>query len=96
MAFSNARSAGGNARCERALIAVFVLLAVATPGEAQAYLDPATGGAFFQVILATIVGGLFALKMYGRRLKAFFTGRPLEGKPQEKKGPPPTNEGSSS
>ena len=30
------------------------------------------------LIVATLLGGLFALKMYWRRLKAFFPGRPVE------------------
>ena len=40
---------------------------------AHAYLDPGTGSYFFQMMIAAVVGGLFAVKMFWRRLKAFFT-----------------------
>jgi hypothetical protein len=91
MASSNGRSASVDGRCGGGLIALAVLVTVATPSEAQAYLDPATGGAFFQILVATVMGGLFALKMYGRRLKAFFTGRPAEQEPPRKNDPPPSD-----
>jgi hypothetical protein len=39
--------------------------------DAWAYLDPGTGSYIFQMLIASIVGGLFALKMYWRRLKAW-------------------------
>lgn len=38
--------------------------------DAQAYLDPGTMGYFFQMLLAAILGALFALKIYYRRLSA--------------------------
>ena len=49
------------------------LLAMA--GPAYGYIDPGTGSYFFQLLIATIVGAGFAIKMYWRRLVAFFAGR---------------------
>lgn len=43
------------------------------PSSAHAYLDPGTGSYIFQLIMAGIVGLLFALKIYWKRIKSFFT-----------------------
>lgn len=40
--------------------------------DAHAYLDPGTGSYVFQVLIATVIGGLFALKMYWQKIKNFF------------------------
>ena len=36
-----------------------------------AYLDPGTGSYFFQMIIASVIGGLFALKMFWIKIKEF-------------------------
>ena len=38
----------------------------------QAYLDPGTGSYLFQLIIASMLGGLFALKTWWRSVKSFF------------------------
>ena len=38
--------------------------------DAQAYLDPGTMGFFFQMVVASILGGLLVLKIYYRRISA--------------------------
>lgn len=38
--------------------------------DAQAYLDPGTASLFFQMVVASILGALLALKLYWRKLKA--------------------------
>ena len=43
------------------------------PSSAHAYLDPGTGSYIFQLLLAGIVGFLFILKVYWKKIKAFFT-----------------------
>lgn len=43
-----------------------------SPGEAYAYLDPGTGSYMFQLAIALLAGGLFAIKLYWRRIKTFF------------------------
>ncbi len=51
-------------------LAVGVLFYVVFPPRVQAYLDPGTGSYVWQMLLAALVGGLFALKMYWQRIKA--------------------------
>ena len=62
----------------RALLMGAVLVCLAYPQPAQAYLDPGTGSMILQVLVAGVLGGLFAIKMYWRQLKARFTGRSPE------------------
>jgi hypothetical protein len=40
---------------------------------AFAYLDPGTGSYIFQVLVATAIGGFFAIKMYWQKIKNFFS-----------------------
>ncbi len=54
------------------VLAVAMLLIVATPNVAHAYLDPGTGSQVFQILIAVFVGGAFTLKMYWRRITEFF------------------------
>jgi hypothetical protein len=37
--------------------------------DADAYLDPGTGSYVFQVLIATLIGGLFTIKMYWQKIK---------------------------
>jgi hypothetical protein len=53
------------------LLASWVLL---SPGRAQAYLDPGTGSYLFQILIAALVGGLFAVKLFWGRIRLFFLG----------------------
>ena len=39
---------------------------------AYAYIDPATGSYLLQIILAGLLGALFAIKMFWKNLKLFF------------------------
>lgn len=41
--------------------------------EAHAYIDPGTGSYVLQVIIGGLVGALFVVKVYWRRIKAFFS-----------------------
>lgn len=40
--------------------------------DAYAYLDPGTGSLIIQSTIATITGGLFIIKTYWHKIKAFF------------------------
>ena len=40
--------------------------------DAYAYMDPGTGSYLFQLLMASILGALFAIKMYWKSLKVFF------------------------
>lgn len=44
------------------------------PQNAYAYLDPGTGSYILQMLIAAIVGGLFVIKIYFHKIKAFFKG----------------------
>jgi hypothetical protein len=60
----------------KAALAIVVLLASwIAPADAQAYLDPGTGSAVLQMLVATLMGALFIAKTYWRKLVAFFTGK---------------------
>ncbi len=37
-----------------------------------AYLDPGSGSYLLQLLIAALLGGLFALRMYWGRIKSFF------------------------
>ena len=52
---------------------VSLLLVLVMYDYAQAYIDPSTGSYILQILLAGILGGLYAMKSYWRQLKAFFS-----------------------
>lgn len=62
---------------------ILILLAIATP--ALAYIDPGSGSMILQVILAGILGSLFAIKVFWQKVVAFF--KRLTGKNNQ----PPVN-----
>ena len=41
--------------------------------DAHAYLDPGTGSAVIQMVVAGVMGALFVIKMYWRKLMAIFS-----------------------
>ena len=41
--------------------------------NAFAYLDPGSGSYIIQILIGTLLGGFFAIKVYWRRLKAYFS-----------------------
>ena len=42
------------------------------PSRAYAYLDPGTGSYVLQLLIASAIGALFALKMFWKRVSTFF------------------------
>lgn len=52
---------------------MLILVLVAIPSVCHAYLDPATGSVFLQLILVAIVGFMVTSKLYYRKIKAFFS-----------------------
>ncbi|MCX5810117.1 MAG: hypothetical protein NTX36_12245 [Proteobacteria bacterium] len=42
------------------------------PDIAHAYLDPGTGSYILQVLLAVVIGGLFSIKVFWKKIKALF------------------------
>jgi hypothetical protein len=47
-----------------------LLFALLLPSTAHAYLDPGTGSYVLQILIGTVLGGLFALGMFWRRVVA--------------------------
>lgn len=50
-----------------AIAGIFIL-----PLYAYAYIDPGAGSCIFQIIIATLVLGLFVVKSYFNKIKIFF------------------------
>ena len=49
----------------------FVAVWVITARPAHAYIDPGTGSYILQIVLAFILGALFAVKMFWKNVKSF-------------------------
>jgi hypothetical protein len=49
-------------------------LLVAFAGPAHAYLDAGSGSYLFQLLIAGFVGALYAVKLFWKRIRAFFGG----------------------
>ncbi len=60
-----------------------------TPREAAAYLDPGTGSAVIQMVVAVVMGGLFVVKMYWRKLVSLVSGKPMADEGEAPEGSPP-------
>ncbi len=66
----------------RILVLVFFFSVFAR--NAYAYLDPGTGSYILQMIIAALLGGLFAVKLFRYRIKIFFKNLFSRGKKHEK------------
>lgn len=51
-----------------------MLFCLGLPSFAHAYLDPGTGSYLFQLLIAGLVGLLFAIKVYWGKIKSFIGG----------------------
>lgn len=60
------------------IAAGLVILALVEPQAAQAYIDPGSGSIVFQMIIAAIVGGVFTLKLFWKKLKRLLAGGEAE------------------
>ena len=45
---------------------------IAATGDAYAYLDPGTGSIILQAVIGAVASGLFVMKIYWAKCKAFF------------------------
>ncbi|OGM11465.1 hypothetical protein A2Z22_00240 [Candidatus Woesebacteria bacterium RBG_16_34_12] len=52
-------------------LVVFFIFLFFLPRQAQAYIDPGTGSYVVQIILAFILGGVFTLKLYWKKITKF-------------------------
>jgi len=50
---------------------VLALLLLLLPSPAHAYLDPGTGSYAVQLLIGSLLGGLFAIGLFWRRVVAF-------------------------
>jgi len=55
----------------KSTLIIFVLMCVA-PYKVHAYIDPGTGSYFLQMLIAGLLGALFAIKMFWTSIKDFF------------------------
>ncbi len=58
-----------------------LLMLLAMPNQAHAYLDPGTGSQVFQILIAVFVGAGFTAKIYWKKIKDLF--RPGSGESDE-------------
>lgn len=54
------------------ILLLIILFLFFFPSNVHAYLDPGTGSYVLQIILAFVIGGLYSLKLYWKRIKAYF------------------------
>jgi energy-coupling factor transporter transmembrane protein EcfT len=48
-----------------------IVILLMLPAMSHAYLDPGSGSYIIQIIIAGLVAGSFAIKLYWRKLKTF-------------------------
>lgn len=49
-----------------------VLLSLTLTDNVYGYLDPGTGSYFLQLTLAALLGSLYAIKVYWKKIRSFF------------------------
>ena len=54
--------------------AIFTAVLFFYPKLLHAYIDPGTGSYFLQMLIAGLIGALFAIKLYWVKIKDFFKG----------------------
>jgi hypothetical protein len=55
-------------------ILLLAICLLGIPRDAFAYLDPGTGSYIFQLLIAGLLGALFAIKVFWIRIKTFLAG----------------------
>jgi hypothetical protein len=71
------------------ILVVAVLVSLPVGSAMAGYLDPGSGSLIIQIVIATILGLLVAIRIYWNRIVAFFTGRKPETDNPEENGPAP-------
>ncbi len=54
---------------------VFSAIFLIFPQKAHAYIDPGTGSMIIQLLIAGILGATFTIKVYWKKIKAFWASR---------------------
>jgi len=57
------------------ILIIFALFYLIFPQRAYAYIDPGTGSYILQLLVATLLGGVFALKLGWNKIVTFFRRR---------------------
>lgn len=63
------------------LHALIHIILVAPVSKPAAYLDPGSGSFILQILIATLVGGLFVIKSYWKKIISFFRRKPEQPEP---------------
>ena len=54
------------------VVILTVILILCSIRKAHAYIDPGTGSYIIQVVIGGLLGAAFALKIYWKKVKAYF------------------------
>jgi hypothetical protein len=57
----------------KAVLIIIVILLFGLIRKAHAYIDPGTGSYIIQVIIGCLMGAAFALKVYWKKVKVYFS-----------------------
>lgn len=63
--------------------ALLDIILAAPFSKPAAYLDPGSGSFILQILLATLVGGLFVIKSYWKKIISFFHKKPEQPESNE-------------
>ena len=66
-------------------LVLFSLIFAFGSRPAQAYLDPGSGSFLFQIIVGGILSAMFAIKLYFRKIKSFFSKKNSQEKNEQPK-----------
>lgn len=56
------------------ILAIIIAVGCIGIAPAHAYLDPGSGSFFIQMIIGVVVGSLFAVRIFFKRITGFFSG----------------------
>ena len=59
--------------CSKDVIIGTVILLLWSPRGVEAYIDPGTGSYIIQVVIGGVLGAAFALKIYWKKVKFYFS-----------------------
>ena len=68
------------------IIALTIVFCLGFSKDSYSYIDPGTGSYFIQLLLAALVGGLFTLKIFWKKLKLSLRKMVQKGKKYGKTG----------
>ena len=53
------------------IISMSVLILALASQNAYSYIDPGTGSYLFQILIATLIGAFFSIKIFGKKITTF-------------------------